>query len=115
MQERRVPSSAQVTKNLGGVGDLGERQYSQDCADIHDLVPGWLTLPGWKPLVDTLMHLFIPDEGAWPKPSRPFWPYQPRAALMILWIMGGVAFLILCLSRLMGVHLAVTHDGTRCF
>ena len=46
--------------------------------------------------------------------ARPFLPYQPRVALMIRWITGGVTFLILCLSRFMGVHLAVTHYGTRC-
>src|SRR5271157_3099294 len=78
-------------------------------------VPGRFALPGWKPLVDILNLLLIQDEGAWPKPSRPFLPHQPRVALMIRWITGGVAFLILCLSRLIGVHLAVTHDGTRCF
>jgi len=39
---------------------------------------------------------------------------QPRVALMILWSAVGVTFLMLCLSRLMGVHLAVTHDGTWC-
>ena len=53
----------------------------------------------------------LPESGSC---FRPFLPDQPRVALMILWITGGVTFLILCLSRFMGVHLAVTQYGTRC-
>src|SRR5208337_3303197 len=53
----------------------------------------------------------LPESGS---RFRPFLPDQQRVALMILRITGGVTFLILCLSRLMGVHRAVTQDGTRC-